>query len=187
MFKVCCNIYVRLHCTNRLLHLVMKKFGNSISNCQSLGQEKSASSWTYNAQLPSVFFHYVVPALKKYFAAMLSCRWHFFVVACIVNVFVEKQIIHTLPIECLLAGSVWVSEYDPLHIMLRAVYRREIQQSMDRYTELYVLPHLYLCIHIFDNLLLWPVFMAGICCVWNFLIVVTSARVILLQYFDSFT
>jgi len=42
-------------------------------------------------------------------------------------------------------GDVWVSEYDPLHVMLRAVYRREIQQSMDRYTELYVC----LCVHIF--------------------------------------
>jgi len=41
-------------------------------------------------------------------------------------------------------GDVWVSEYDPLHVMLRAVYRREIQQSMDRYTELYVC----LCVHI---------------------------------------
>jgi len=39
-----------------------------------------------------------------------------------------------------LTGDVWLSEYDPLHIMLRAVYRREIQQSMDRYTELYALP-----------------------------------------------
>ena len=37
-----------------------------------------------------------------------------------------------------------MSEYDPLHVMLRAVYRREIQQSMDRYTELYVC----LCVHI---------------------------------------
>jgi len=36
------------------------------------------------------------------------------------------------------AGEVWLNEYDPLHIMLRAVYRREIQQSVDRYTELYV-------------------------------------------------
>lgn len=45
---------------------------------------------------------------------------------------------------CLFTGDVWVSEYDPLHVMLRAVYRREIQQSMDRYTELYV----HLCVHI---------------------------------------
>ena len=45
---------------------------------------------------------------------------------------------------CPFTGDVWVSEYDPLHVMLRAVYRREIQQSMDRYTELYVC----LCVHI---------------------------------------
>jgi len=34
-----------------------------------------------------------------------------------------------------LTGDVWVSEFDPLHVMLRAVYRHEIQQSMDRYVE----------------------------------------------------
>ena len=47
-------------------------------------------------------------------------------------------------------GNVWVSEYDPLHVMLRAVYRREIQQSMDRYTELYVslCPYLWSNIHV---------------------------------------
>ena len=32
--------------------------------------------------------------------------------------------------------DVWLHEFDPLHIMLRTVHRREFQQSMDRYTEL---------------------------------------------------
>jgi len=48
-------------------------------------------------------------------------------------------IVHTV----VFVGDVWLSEYDPLHIMLRAVYRREIQQSADRYMELYVCLQLF--------------------------------------------
>lgn len=32
-------------------------------------------------------------------------------------------------------AQVWEKQYDPVHVLLRAVHRREIQTSMDRYTE----------------------------------------------------
>ncbi|XP_049270289.1 E3 ubiquitin-protein ligase UBR3-like [Rhipicephalus sanguineus] len=31
-------------------------------------------------------------------------------------------------------GSVWEREYDPVHVLLRAVHRKDYQASMDRYT-----------------------------------------------------
>ncbi|XP_067935363.1 E3 ubiquitin-protein ligase UBR3-like [Watersipora subatra] len=31
--------------------------------------------------------------------------------------------------------EIWLKQFDPLHIMLRTVHRREFQQAMDRYTE----------------------------------------------------
>lgn len=35
-------------------------------------------------------------------------------------------------------AHVWQNLYDPLHVLLRAVHRRDFQSSMDRYTTLYV-------------------------------------------------
>lgn len=32
-------------------------------------------------------------------------------------------------------ASVWATEYDPLHVLLRAVHRRDYQSSMDRFTQ----------------------------------------------------
>lgn len=34
--------------------------------------------------------------------------------------------------------KVWDELYDPLHVLLRAVHRRDFQVSMDRFTEQYV-------------------------------------------------
>lgn len=31
-------------------------------------------------------------------------------------------------------GQIWEKEYDPVHVLLRAVHRREYQSSLDRYT-----------------------------------------------------
>lgn len=30
-------------------------------------------------------------------------------------------------------AEVWEEEYDPIHVLLRAVHRREYQSSLDRY------------------------------------------------------
>jgi len=35
-------------------------------------------------------------------------------------------------------AHVWRNLYDPVHVLLRAVHRRDFQSSMDRYTALYV-------------------------------------------------
>lgn len=32
-------------------------------------------------------------------------------------------------------ASVWENHYDPIHVLLRAVHRRDFQNSIDRYTE----------------------------------------------------
>ncbi|KAI0233528.1 E3 ubiquitin-protein ligase UBR3 [Lamellibrachia satsuma] len=32
-------------------------------------------------------------------------------------------------------GDIWVSSYNPLHVLLRAMYRKDFQASMDRYTK----------------------------------------------------
>ena len=32
-------------------------------------------------------------------------------------------------------GNIWESDYDPLYVLLRVMYRRDFQASMDRYTE----------------------------------------------------
>lgn len=32
-------------------------------------------------------------------------------------------------------SRVWEKQYDPIHVLLRAVHRRDFQTSMDRYTE----------------------------------------------------
>lgn len=32
-------------------------------------------------------------------------------------------------------ATVWEQQYDPIHVLLRAVHRRDFQTSMDRYTE----------------------------------------------------
>lgn len=34
--------------------------------------------------------------------------------------------------------QVWSNLYDPVHVLLRAVHRRDFQSSMDRYTSLLV-------------------------------------------------
>lgn len=32
-------------------------------------------------------------------------------------------------------ASVWEHHYDPIHVLLRSVHRKDFQNSMDRYTE----------------------------------------------------
>ncbi|KAJ8313482.1 hypothetical protein KUTeg_008043 [Tegillarca granosa] len=32
-------------------------------------------------------------------------------------------------------GSIWENDFDPVHVSLRAVYKKDVQSSMDRYTE----------------------------------------------------
>lgn len=34
------------------------------------------------------------------------------------------------------SSDVWLKLYDPVHVLLRAVHRRDFQSSMDRYTAL---------------------------------------------------
>jgi len=43
-------------------------------------------------------------------------------------------------------AHVWQKLYDPVHVLLRAVHRRDFQSSMDRYTTLYVINHFFLFI-----------------------------------------
>lgn len=33
-------------------------------------------------------------------------------------------------------AEIWANEYDPIHVMLRAVHRRDYQSSMDRFAQL---------------------------------------------------
>lgn len=40
-------------------------------------------------------------------------------------------------------AHVWRDLYDPVHVLLRAVHRRDFQSSMDRYTALYVGNNIY--------------------------------------------
>ena len=35
-------------------------------------------------------------------------------------------------------ADVWANEYDPIHVLLRAVHRRDYQSSMDRFAQLLV-------------------------------------------------
>lgn len=34
-----------------------------------------------------------------------------------------------------LPGFVWEREFDPVHVSLRALYKKDIQTALDRYTE----------------------------------------------------
>lgn len=50
-------------------------------------------------------------------------------------------------------AHVWRDLYDPVHVLLRAVHRRDFQSSMDRYTTLYV-KHLF-CITLYNIILIY--------------------------------
>jgi len=55
---------------------------------------------------------------------------------------------YTCPIEgyivmCVdVLDAVWMEEYDPIHVLLRATYKRDYVASMDRFTEQYVTKYL---------------------------------------------
>lgn len=52
-----------------------------------------------------------------------------------------SEIIFFVPCE----GEIWDQEFDPVMVILRTVYRRDVQSAMDRYTALWVLILLLTC------------------------------------------
>ena len=36
----------------------------------------------------------------------------------------------------IVADELWETDFDPVHVLLRAVYKKDFQSAMDRYTDL---------------------------------------------------
>ena len=58
---------------------------------------------------------------KLYFRNLCICKWYIVQLCSVIIV--------------LVVGDIWVSSYNPLHVLLRAMYRKDFQASMDRYTK----------------------------------------------------
>jgi hypothetical protein len=33
------------------------------------------------------------------------------------------------------SGEIWEKDFDPVHVAMRALYKKDLQSAMDRYTE----------------------------------------------------
>ena len=54
----------------------------------------------------------------------------------LVGVSYKHFLLHVAMTDQLISDELWETDFDPVHVLLRAVYKKDFQSAMDRYTEL---------------------------------------------------